>query len=89
VSHREGGTQFVEGAWKAPICIRRGAGALRCYPRLAAVRSPRPEDGESDDGVGRQQDEQGLDEEPAFQADLPQPPPLGVPRACGEGGAAL
>ena len=25
------------GASKAPICMRRGAGALRCYPRLATV----------------------------------------------------
>ena len=29
-----------------------GLGALRCYPRLAAVRSSGPEDDEPDDGVG-------------------------------------
>jgi hypothetical protein len=38
---------------------------------------------EAHDGVGQQQDEQGLDEEPAFQG-LPQPPPPGVPVARGE-----
>ena len=31
-----------------------------------AVSSPRPEDHEPCDGVGHQQDEQGLDEEPAL-----------------------
>ena len=27
-------------AWKAPICIRRGAGALRCYPRFPEYAGP-------------------------------------------------
>ena len=54
------------------------------------LRWPRPAlgDREPDDGVSHQREgEQGLDEEPAFHADLrlPAPPPPGVARACGEG----
>ncbi len=38
LARRRGTSGPSTGAWKAPICIRRGAGALRCYPRLAARR---------------------------------------------------
>jgi len=56
-----------------------GLGAVPRSSFRPALRHDKPRQ-----GVSHQQDEQGLDEEPAFHG-LPHPPPPGVPRGCGEG----